>query len=39
VTSVVNIQTTSVTIRKHMRITAAFAFDHHFAVAGFRMVG
>ena len=32
------VDATSFTIMKRARIRLAFAFDHHFAVAGFRMV-
>jgi len=32
------VDTTSFTIMKRARIRLAFAFDHHFAVAGFRLV-
>jgi len=33
------VDATSFTIMKRARIRLAFAFDHHFAVVGFRMVG
>ncbi len=33
------VDATSFTIMKRARIRLAFAFDHHFAVAGFRLVG
>lgn len=33
------VDATSFTIMRRSRIRLAFAFDHHFAVAGFRMVG
>lgn len=33
------VDATSFTIMKRAGIRLAFAFDHHFAVAGFRMVG
>ena len=32
------VDATSFTIMKRVRIRLAFAFDHHFAVAGFRLV-
>ena len=32
------VDATSFTIMKRARIRLAFAFDHHFAVAGFRLV-
>jgi hypothetical protein len=34
----VAVDATSFTIMKRARIRLAFAFDHHFAVAGFRLV-
>jgi predicted nucleic acid-binding protein len=33
------VDATSFTIMKRAKIRAAFAFDHHFAMAGFRLVG
>src|SRR5690606_3126128 len=33
------VDATSFAIMRRMRIGLAFAFDHHFAVVGFRMVG
>ena len=33
------VDATSFTIMKRKQIRTAFAFDHHFAVAGFRLVG
>ncbi|MDA0275188.1 MAG: PIN domain-containing protein [Proteobacteria bacterium] len=33
------VDATSFTIMKRARISLAFAFDHHFAAAGFRLVG
>lgn len=33
------VDATSFVIMKRVRIRLAFAFDHHFAVAGFRMAG
>lgn len=33
------VDATSFVLMKRMRIHAAFAFDHHFAAAGFRLVG
>ena len=33
------VDATSFAIMKHARIRLAYTFDHHFAVAGFRMVG
>jgi hypothetical protein len=33
------VDATSFTIMKRARIRLAYAFDHHFAVVGFRMVG
>ncbi len=33
------VDATSFAIMKRARIQLAFAFDHHFAVAGFRLVG